>query len=252
MRPLHKQGAPEQLLVGAAFDGRLAAPATGAPLAQAAPTVLPDDEAMMARCVELAKLAVAAGEYPFGSVIALDGEIVAEAVNTTIRAGDVTRHAEIAALSRAQQTIGRAGLRRATLYSNIEPCAMCAYCIREAWVGRVVFALASPVMGGMSRWNILCDDGLCGCLPEVFGAAPEVVSGVLLREAQEAWREWSPFAWRMIRLRGLLTAPPAEANEQVRVRPAQRPSLWQQLALTLIGSRRPRPRMASPPGHGDV
>ncbi len=246
--PLHKPAAHEQLLVGAAFDGR---PAAGLPLARAATLAAHDDEAMMARCIELARLAVADGEYPFASAIALDGEIVAEAVNTTIRAGDVTRHAEIAALSQAQQTIGRAGLRRATLYYNIEPCAMCAYCIREAWVGRVVFALASPVMGGMSRWNILGDDGLSGHIPEVFGAAPEVVSGVLLCEAQEAWREWSPFAWKMIRLRGLLTAPPAEVD-QVRVRPAHRPSLWHQLALLLLGSRRPRPRMALPPGHSDV
>jgi tRNA(adenine34) deaminase len=251
MPPLHKSAAYGQLLVGAAFDGRPAGPATGAPLTRAAPTVLPGDEAMMARCIELARLAVADGEYPFGSVIALDGEIVAEAVNTTIRASDVTRHAEIAALSQAQRTIGRVGLRRATLYSNIEPCAMCAYCIRESWVGRVVFALASPVMGGMSRWNILRDDGLSGRIPEVFGAAPEVVSGVLLREAQEAWREWSPFAWQMIRLRGLLTAPPAQ-DDQVRVRPAHCPSLWHHLALLLLGSRRPRSRIALPPRHGIV
>jgi tRNA(adenine34) deaminase len=128
---------------------------------------------------------------------------------------------------------------------------MCAYCIREAWVGRVVFALASPVMGGVSRWNILRDDGLSGHIPEVFGAAPEVVSGVLLCEAQEAWREWSPLAWKLIRLHGLLTAPSAE-DDQIRVRPGHRPSLWHHLALLLIGSRRPRPRMALPPGHGDV
>src|SRR5215470_17131952 len=91
------------------------------------------DKAMMARCIELSRLAARKGEYPFGTVIALNGQIVAEAINSTIRDGDITRHAEIIALSRAQKTAGRERLRRYTLYSNIEPCAMCAYCIREAW-----------------------------------------------------------------------------------------------------------------------
>jgi tRNA(adenine34) deaminase len=211
------------------------------------------DEAMMARCIELARCAAGVGEYPFGTVIVLDGQIIAEAVNSTMRERDVTRHAEIAALGQAQQTVGRAGLRRATLYSNIEPCAMCAYCIREAWIGRVVYALASPIMGGQSRWSILRDDLLCARLPEVFGAAPEVVSGVLLHEAQQAWRDWNPFAWQMIKMRGLLTAPASDGGE-IRVHPAQRRPLRHQLAawLSRIGVGRPRPRLAAAPRQGDV
>jgi tRNA(Arg) A34 adenosine deaminase TadA len=31
------------------------------------------DKAMMARCIELSRIAVSKGEYPFGAVIALDG-----------------------------------------------------------------------------------------------------------------------------------------------------------------------------------
>ena len=137
------------------------------------------DEAMMARCIELSRIAVSKGEYPFGTVIALDGQIVAEGINSCMRGGDVSRHAEIIALSQAQRTVGRERLRGYTLYSNIEPCAMCAYCIREAWVSRVVYALDSPVMGGFSKWNVLRDDGLSDRIPEIFGAVPEVVSGVL-------------------------------------------------------------------------
>ncbi len=113
------------------------------------------DEAMMARCIELSRDAIGQGEYPFGTVIAAGGQIVAEAVDRTIREGDVTCHAEVIALSIAQKALGRRALREATLYSNVEPCVMCSYCIREAWIGRVVFALGSPVMGGLSKWNIL-------------------------------------------------------------------------------------------------
>src|SRR5262245_13336558 len=101
------------------------------------------DQAMMARCVALSRLAVDRGEHPFGTVIARDGRILTEAINRTVREGDVTRHAEVIALSKAQRLVGRMQLSDYTLYTNIEPCAMCSYCIREAWIGRVVFALAS-------------------------------------------------------------------------------------------------------------
>jgi tRNA(adenine34) deaminase len=183
------------------------------------------DDAMMLRCIELSRTAVGKGEYPFGTVIAQDGKIVAEAINRSVRQRDVTRHAEVIALSQVQQKISRDRLRHCTLYTNIEPCAMCSYCIREAGVGRVVYALASPVMGGVSKWNILRDDEMSGRMPQVFGAVPEVVSGVRVLEAQQAWRDWSPVGWQIIKLRGLLTEPCAH-DGRVHIRPARERSLW--------------------------
>ncbi len=206
------------------------------------------DIAMMARCIELSRIAAGKGEYPFATVVSLDGEIVSEGINATIRDADVTRHAEIIALSQAQKAIGRAALRRSSLYSNVEPCAMCAYCIREAWIGRVVYALASPVMGGHSKWNILRDPSLSKRLPEIYGAVPEVVSGVLLEDAQCVWREWSPFAWRMIRLRGLLTSP-CEQEATIRTETGHGPSLRHYLQMLLMrcgGSHRRGARAPAP------
>ena len=130
------------------------------------------DEAMMVRCIELSRIAVGKGEYPVGTVIAYDGNIVAEAINRTVRQSDVSRHAEVIALSQAHKMVGREQLRHCTLYTNIEPCAMCSYCIREAWVGRVVYALGSPVMGGLSKWNILRDAEMSGRMPQIFGLSP--------------------------------------------------------------------------------
>jgi tRNA(adenine34) deaminase len=193
------------------------------------------DKAMMARCIELSRIAVSKGEYPFGTVIAMDGQIVAEAINRTVRESDVTRHAEVIALSHAQKTIGRENLLRYTLYTNIEPCAMCSYCIREASLGRVVYALGSPVMGGLSKWNILRDEGLSGRMPQVFGAVPEVVSGILMHEAQQAWRDWNPFAWEMIKWRDLLTEPITQERD-IHVLPAHNRSLWHHLKI-LFGQR---------------
>jgi tRNA(adenine34) deaminase len=182
------------------------------------------DKAMMMRCVELSRSAAGEGEYPFGTVIALNGQIVAEAINRTVRDDDVTRHAEVIALSAAQKALGRQGLRHATLYSNVEPCAMCCYCIREAWIGRVVYALNSPIMGGVSNWNILRDSGLSDRVP-IFAPPPEIVRGVLAAEVQEAWRDWNPLVWELVKLRGVLTAPEGRQNEPT-VLSAHRRPFW--------------------------
>jgi tRNA(adenine34) deaminase len=186
------------------------------------------DVAMMLRCVELSRVAVVKGEYPFASIVVQDGTIVAQAINRSVRQHDVSRHAEVIALSHALRTLSREQLRHCTLYSNIEPCAMCSYCIREAWVGRVVYALESPVMGGISKWNLLRDTDMSARMPQIFGPVPEVVSGVCVPQAQQAWRDWNPLAWHMIELRGLLTEPrPHDGG--VQVRPAHSRSIWHYL-----------------------
>jgi tRNA(adenine34) deaminase len=192
----------------------------------------PADRAMMARCAELSRTAVGEGEYPFGSLIAIDGRIVAEAINRTVREGDVSRHAEVIALSQAQKFLAKHELARATLYSTVEPCAMCSYCIREAWIGRVVYALNSPIMGGLSKWNILRDKEISNRIP-IFGPAPEVVSGVLSAEIRNVWQSWNPIAWKFMRAAGILTeaAPPKEGIE---VMPAHGHTPWQRMTLAMM------------------
>ncbi len=164
--------------------------------------LLPGDVDMMARCLALAKEAAAQGEIPFASVICKDGAIVAEATNRVVRDKDVTRHAELQAIVQAQSVLGKRILSGCTLYSIVEPCPMCAFPAREAQIGRVVFALRSPLMGGLSKWNILRDPEISRVMPEAFGAIPEVVVGVLAREAEAVWKAWNPIAWHVIRRRG--------------------------------------------------
>jgi tRNA(adenine34) deaminase len=189
------------------------------------------DRRMMARCIELSRMGAAAGELPFGSLIARGGDILAESANCAAREGDVSRHAEIVAIAQARKAAGGARLSDCTLYTTVEPCPMCAFCIREAGIGRVVFALASPVMGGLSRWNVLRDDALSDGIPFVFGAVPEVVKGVLAEGAAQVWREWNPVAWQVIKLRGFLVEPPSDA---VQVVPGHRARPFRHLIRTLF------------------
>ncbi len=165
------------------------------------------DQKMMARCVELARDGAAKGEYPFGSVVARGDVVIAEASNHAVREADESRHAEIIAIAHARRILGTKTLRDCTLYSNVEPCAMCSFCIRAAGLSRVVFAIHSPVLGGLSRWDILQDKRLSLRLPFLFGAAPETVGGVHETEAQQGWSDWNPWAWRLIKLLGFFGKP---------------------------------------------
>ena len=64
------------------------------------------DMRMMSRCIALSRESVAAGELPFACVICRDGEVVAEATNRVARDRDMTRHAEMVALSAVQRILG--------------------------------------------------------------------------------------------------------------------------------------------------
>jgi tRNA(adenine34) deaminase len=166
------------------------------------------DARMMRRCVDLSSQAIDQGELPFACVICRDGEVVAEAINRVAQDRDVTRHAELLAISSAQVVLGRKDLSDCTIYSTVEPCPMCSFPIRETRIGRVVFAISSPMMGGLSKWNVLGDAEISNAMPEAFGGIPEVTGGLLYREAAAVWRNWNPLIWIAIRFRGCLGDSP--------------------------------------------
>jgi tRNA(adenine34) deaminase len=181
------------------------------------------DRKMMQRCIELSASAVDEQELPFACIICRDGEVVAQATNRVVRDGDVTRHAEMLAISDAQRKLGRKDLSDCTLYSNVEPCTMCSFPIRETRIGRVVFSISSPMMGGYSKWNVLCDTEISNVMPEVFGDIPEVSGGLMYREAAAVWRKWNPLFWLAIRFRGALTeSSTEEAHRKLQSRPGRR------------------------------
>jgi tRNA(adenine34) deaminase len=164
------------------------------------------DSAMMQRCIRLSAAATADGEFPFAAVICEGGVVVCETTNRVVQNGDVTQHAELLAVSKAQQLLGRKDLSTCTLYSNVEPCVMCSFAIRETRIARVVYAIGSPIMGGLSRWNVLRDAALSNVMPEAFGPIPEIVAGLLQRKAEKVWWNWNPVIWGIIKYRGCFGA----------------------------------------------
>lgn len=150
-----------------------------------------DDTQAMERSIELARAAAARGNQPYGSVIVLDGRIVAEGENRVLTDLDPTAHAEIVAIRAACRALGRIDLSGGTIYASGEPCWTCSSAIRGARLARVVIAAPSlwATGGSTSAFPILRVDGLAGLAPP-----PEVVMGVLGDRARALFAElgWPP------------------------------------------------------------
>lgn len=101
----------------------------------------------MKLALEEAAAAAAAGEVPVGAVIVSNGEIVGRGNNRNLRGNDPTAHAEIVALRDAAVRIGNHRILGCTLYSTIEPCAMCAGAMIHARIGRLVYGAQDPKTG---------------------------------------------------------------------------------------------------------
>jgi tRNA(adenine34) deaminase len=160
------------------------------------------DLKMMARCIELSRTARKLGEFPFAAIITHNDDVIVESVNRVAREADVTRHAEIVAISEAQKVLGIKDLGNCAIYSTVEPCPMCSFPIRETRIRKVVYAIKSPMMGGHSKFSVLSDHEISRVMPEVFGDVPEVVAGLLHREAENVWWKWNPIIWGVIKHRG--------------------------------------------------
>lgn len=98
-----------------------------------------NDERYMRLALAEAKQALALDEIPIGCVIVCDGHVIGRGHNLTQRLHDVTAHAEMQAITAAEETLGGKYLDRCTLYVTVEPCVMCAGAIAWAQLGRLVY-----------------------------------------------------------------------------------------------------------------
>jgi len=79
----------------------------------------------LAAAIEEAKLGLAEGGIPIGSVLVLDGRIAARGHNRRVQSGSAILHAEMDCLERGGR-LKADDYRRSTLYSTLSPCDMCS------------------------------------------------------------------------------------------------------------------------------
>jgi tRNA(adenine34) deaminase len=108
---------------------------------------LHSDDFFMREALRQAARAYEAGEVPVGAVIVREGRIIARAFNQVELLKDATAHAEMLALTQAQEAVGDWRLTEGTLYVTKEPCPMCAGAVVHTRLARVVFGVGDPKGG---------------------------------------------------------------------------------------------------------
>ena len=136
------------------------------------------DEFWMREALKAAREAGALDEVPIGACL-IDGEgrILATAGNRTITQNDPTAHAEMLVLREAAAVLNNYRLVETTIYTTIEPCAMCAGALVNARVKRLVYGAEDERFGAVRTHFNICDN-------ETLNHRIEIVSGVLADECR--------------------------------------------------------------------
>jgi tRNA(adenine34) deaminase len=150
-----------------------------------------NDEYFMRKAFRLGLEAYKQGEVPIGAVIVKDGVVIGEGYNQVELLRDATAHAEMIALTSAENHQDNWRLIDCTLYVTVEPCMMCTGAILLSRVSRIVYGVADPRMGFMeTKYNGVKDLNLYKKV-EVFGGIMEAEIRELMLEFFKKIREKS-------------------------------------------------------------
>ncbi len=139
----------------------------------------------------LAKEAFDAGETPVGAVIfnTETDEILTCARNEVVSGNDPTAHAEVIAVRKAGKLLEKYNLSGFSIFSTLEPCAMCACAISWAQLDKVYFGAYDPKSGAVEHGPRLYDCSTCHHKPEVVGGLHEKECQKLLKDFYKELRQ---------------------------------------------------------------
>lgn len=83
------------------------------------------DAPFLQAAIAEARIGLAEGGIPIGSVLVIDGQIVGRGHNRRVQRGSAILHAEMDAVENAGR-LTASDYRRAVLYSTLSPCDMCS------------------------------------------------------------------------------------------------------------------------------
>lgn len=136
------------------------------------------DEKFMKQALMEAQKALAEDEIPIGAVVVANGTIIGRGHNLTETLHDVTAHAEMQAITAAEEYLGGKYLDKCTLYVTVEPCIMCAGAIGWSQMGRIVYGASDPKRGYKTY------------APRAFHPKAETTSGILEEECATLIKEF--------------------------------------------------------------
>ena len=120
-----------------------------------------------------------ASDLPVAAIITnSSGSVIASSKNAVVQMGQHTAHAEMLAIAGLDLKILKRDADNMTISVTLEPCPMCAWAIRSAGIGRLVFGAYNPQYGAAGSVYDLLRDGR-------HGRSVEVIGGVLEEECQQ-------------------------------------------------------------------
>ncbi len=121
------------------------------------------------------------GDVPVGAVIVKDGKIIATACNTREKDNDITSHAEIIAIRKAEKFLNNWRLEGCEIYVTLEPCPMCGWAILQSRLKAVYFGSYDVNYGAFCSKIDLRDLSQCG-KPAVYGGIMESECDKLIKD----------------------------------------------------------------------
>ena len=126
----------------------------------------------MKKALEEAKYAFYKNEVPVGCIIVNENEIISRSSNMVELLNDSTAHAELIAITSAQNYLNSKNLEGCTLYATLEPCLMCHGAIYGSKINTIVYG-ASDKKRGFSTYNLEIDRKI------------KIIKGIMEEESKE-------------------------------------------------------------------
>jgi tRNA(adenine34) deaminase len=116
-------------------------------------------------------------EVPIGAIVVHKNKIIGRGFNQTEMLKDSTAHAEMIAITAAENNLKDKYLNECELFVTVEPCIMCSGAILLSRISKVYFGAFEPKFGAAgSLFNLL--------QTEKYNHKVEVFSGIYAEESQ--------------------------------------------------------------------
>ncbi len=110
-----------------------------------------NDEFFMKIALKEAMVAYDEEEIPVGAVIVHNNKVISKGHNQCQKLNDSTAHAEMIAITSAQNKIGSKYLNECEMYVTLEPCMMCSGAIHLSKIRKVVYGLDDKEKGYLRK-----------------------------------------------------------------------------------------------------
>tara|TARA_B100001113_G_scaffold191816_1_gene157233 strand:+ start:317 stop:766 length:450 start_codon:yes stop_codon:yes gene_type:complete len=110
-----------------------------------------NDEFFMKIALKEAMVAYDEEEIPVGAVIVHNNQVISKGHNQCQKLNDSTAHAEMIAITSAQNKIGSKYLNECEMYVTLEPCMMCSGAIHLSKIQKVIYGLDDKEKGYLRK-----------------------------------------------------------------------------------------------------